>query len=121
MFIIPRTTKTYFTVTQKDIKENKLYDFPPEFIQSKNKKYINVISCKLKYKDYLVGDVKVHASFIERDHYDDYFCIMANQSNSYVKRYEYKSQTQEFKIWFTNLDGDEITPDSFIIEMLLTY
>lgn len=115
MYIIPKITKTYFYTTQIDNK------FPCEFIQSKNNKYIKVISCKLKYKNYLVGDVKVHASFIERDHYDDYFCIMANQDNGYVKKYQYISYTQDFQIWFTNLEGKKIKPDSFILEMLLIY
>ena len=81
MFVQPRITKTYFYTSQK---ENR---FPPEFIQSKNPRIIKVISCKLNYLGFLVGDVKVHASFIERDHYDDYFCIMANSTNNYVKKY----------------------------------
>ena len=55
MFVQPRITKTYFYTSQK---ENR---FPPEFIQSKNPRIIKVISCKLNYLGFLVGDVKVHA------------------------------------------------------------
>ena len=55
--------KTYFWVNQFNNK------FPPEFIASKNKKYIVIEQCKAKYKDVLVGDVIMHADFIIRDHY----------------------------------------------------
>ena len=118
MYVIPRPTKTYFYT---DKVENR---FPSEFIQSKNKRQIKVLSCKLKYKDFLVGDVKVHASFIERDHYDDYFCIMANSNNGIPKKYDYTSFRQDFKIWFTDLEGNEIKADenlSFILELVLIY
>ena len=121
MFVQPRITKTYFYTSQK---ENR---FPPEFIQSKNPRIIKVISCKLNYLGFLVGDVKVHASFIERDHYTHtvcvtyYFCIMANSTNNYAKKYDYKSLRQDFKIWFTDLKNNIIEPDSFLLEMLLIY
>ena len=115
MFVQPRITKTYFYTSQK---ENR---FPPEFIQSKNERQIKVISCKLTYEGFTVSDVKVHASFIERDHYDDYFCVMANDPVSYVKKYDYKSLRQDFKIWFTDLKNNIIEPDSFLLEMLLIY
>ena len=115
MYIIPRVTKTYFYTTKT---KNR---FPSEFIQSKNPRIIKVISCKLNYLGFLVGDVKVHASFIERDHFDDYFCTMANSTNNYVKKYDYKSLRQDFKIWFTDLKNNIIEPDSFLLEMLLIY
>ena len=82
---------------------------------------IKVISCKLTYEGFTVSDVKVHASFIERDHYDDYFCIMTNSTNNYAKKYDYKSLRQDFKIWFTDLKNNIIEPDSFLLEMLLIY
>ena len=115
MFVQPRITKTYFYTSQKDNR------FPSEFIQSKNPRITKVISCKVNYLGFLVGDVKVHASFIERDHYDDYFCTMANANNDYVKKYEYKSYRQDFKIWFTDMKNNIIEPDSFLLELLLVY
>ena len=115
MYIIPRVTKTYFYTTKT---KNR---FPSEFIQSKNERKIKVISCKLTYEGFTVSDVKVHASFIERDHYDDYFCIMANSTNNYAKKYDYKSLRQDFKIWFTDLKNNIIEPDSFLLELLLIY
>lgn len=117
MYIIPRVTKTYFYTTKT---KNR---FPSEFIQSKNERKIKVISCKLTYEGFTVSDVKVHASFIERDHYDDYFCVIANDPVSYVKKYDYTSLKQDFEIWFTDLEGVKIDPDkvSFILELLLVY
>ena len=115
MTIVQPTTKTYFITSTTDNQ------FPPEFVISKNPKYIVVISCKAVYKDYMPGDIKVHASFIHRDHYDDYFCCMANYNNGYVKKYEYLSETQNFKIWFKNMNDKELKLDSFLLELLLIY
>ena len=46
---------------------------------------------------------------------------MANSTNNYVKKYDYKSLRQDFKIWFTDLKNNIIEPDSFLLEMLLIY
>ena len=107
--------KTYFITTQK---ENR---FPSDFIVTKNKRYIQIVGCKVVYKQFMPGDIKVHASFILRDHYEDYFTTMANYCNHYQKKFEYNSERQDFHIWFTNMNGDPIEPDSFILELLLIY
>ena len=54
-------------------------DFPPEFVGSKNNRYIVVEQCKAIYNNSLVGDVILHADFIERDHYCDYACCFVNE------------------------------------------
>ena len=46
---------------------------------------------------------------------------MANANNDYVKKYEYKSYRQDFKIWFTDMKNNIIEPDSFLLELLLVY
>lgn len=115
MFVQPKVTKTYFYTSSY---KNK---FPNEFIQSKNPRYIKVLGCKVEYKNYLVGDVKVHGSFIERDHYDDYFCTMANAEYENHKTYDYLTHRQDFNIWFTNLKNEVIEPDAFLLELLLIY
>ena len=46
---------------------------------------------------------------------------MANSTNNYVKKYDYKSLRQDFKIWLTDLNNNIIEPDSFLLEMLLIY
>lgn len=41
-----------------------------------------------------------------------------------LKKYDYTSFRQDFKIWFTDLEGNEIKADenlSFILELVLIY
>lgn len=109
-------TKTYFWVNQL---ENK---FPPEFISSKNKKFIVVEECKAILKDSLVGDVILHADFIHRDHYLDYACCFVNEeANRETAKYEYNSQKQDFKLWFTDLKGNTVNIDAFALRLLLIF
>ena len=110
--------KTYFWVNQFNNK------FPPEFIASKNKKYIVIEQCKAKYKDVLVGDVIMHADFIIRDHYLDYACCFVNEeANKDAAKYEYNSFKSDFKIWFSDMKGNNVDADidAFIVRMLLIY
>ena len=112
------STKTYFWVNQY---ENT---FPPEFIASKNQKYIVVEECKAKYKSKLVGDVILHADFILRDHYMDYACCFINEeANRDTAKYEYNSYKPTFKLWFTDLEGNDVNDDidAFALRMLLIY
>lgn len=113
--IIPRITKTYFCTSQKNNR------FPSEFIQSKNPRYIIVQQCKAKYNGFLVADIEMHASFIERDHYEDYFCIFTNENRTKYKKYSYMSSRQDFELWFTDMQNNIIEPDSFLLELLLIY
>lgn len=111
-------TKTYFWVNQF---ENK---FPPEFIASRNKKWIVVEECKAQYKGSLVGDVILHADFIQRDHYMDYACCFINEeANRDTAKYEYNSTKQTFKLWFTDLKGNSVDNDidAFALRLLLIY
>ena len=81
-------TKTYFWVakfTSEEIKNGKTdskvftFKFPPEFIASRNSKWIVIEECKAIFKNQLVGDVLLHADFIHRDHYLDYSCCFVNE------------------------------------------
>ena len=114
--MIPQAvTKTYFCTSQYNNK------FPSEFIQSTNPRWIIVQQCKAIYKGYLIADMSMHASFIERDHYEDYFCIFTNENRTKYKKYSYNSQRQDFTIWFKNMKGESIEPDNFLLELLLIY
>ena len=84
-------TKTYYW-TDKLVNE-----FPPDFIASKNKRYIIVEQVKALYNNKLIGDVLLHADFIERDHYLDYACCFVNeQPNKDTAKYEYKGYRKNF-------------------------
>ena len=111
-------TKTYFWVNQYT------NTFPPEFIASKNKKFIVVEQCRALYKNALTGDVIMHADFITRDHYMDYSCCFINEeANRDAAKYEYNSLRNDFKIWFTDLKGNNVNDkiDAFVVRMLLIY
>jgi hypothetical protein len=111
-------SKTYFWTNQLN------NTFPPEFIASMKQKYIVVEQCKATYKDTLVGDVIMHADFIQRDHYMDYACCFVNeQPNRDTAKYEFKNagNKNSFNIWFTDLYGNNIEVDAFALRLLLIY
>ena len=109
-------TKTYYWT-------NKLKnEFPPEFIGSKNSKWVVVEQCKATFNDALIGDVIMHADFIQRDHYLDYSCCFVNeQPNRDTAKYEYLGNKKEFNIWFTDMNQEKVNVDAFTLRLLLIY
>ena len=98
--------------------------FPQDFLANKNKKFIVVEQCKATYKQALVGDVIMHASFIQRDHYMDYACCFINEEpNRDTAKYEVLSFQPSFKVWFTDLAGNNVNDDinNFALRLLLIY
>ena len=61
---------------------------PPEFIACRNPKWIVIEECKATFKSALVGDVIMHADFIQRDHYLDYACCFVNEDRRDLAKYE---------------------------------
>ena len=135
-----RQTKTYFWVSketsleaQQEAKQGGrpqaepvqhfTFNFPPEFVASRNPKWIVIEECKATMKDALVGDVLLHADFIHRDHYLDYACCFVNEeANKDTAKYELDSQIrQSFKLWFTDLHGKMVDMDAFVFRALLIY
>lgn len=97
-------------------------DFPPEFVGSKNNRYIVVEQCKAIYNNSLVGDVILHADFIERDHYCDYACCFVNEDpNRKTAKYEYLGTKPSFKVWFTDMNLKPVEVQSFMLRLLLIY
>ena len=124
------TTKTYYWVNKEGSKEVLsgkdsyifTYEFPPEFIASRNPKWIVIEECKAIMKDQLVGDVLLHASFIHRDHYLDHACCFVNEeANKDTAKYEYNSNISKFELWFTDLHGEMVAIDGFVFRSLLIY
>ena len=97
-------------------------DFPSEFVGSKNKRYIIIEQCKAIYNNTLIGDVIMHADFIERDHYCDYSaCFVNEQPNKDTAKYEYNGYKKQFNIWFTDMALNEVSVDKFMLRLLLIY
>ena len=128
---MPTQTKTYFWVSKETSHEYALncpdalrftFKLPPEFISSRNKKWIIIEECKATFKNQLVGDVLLHADFIMRDYYLDHACCFVNeQANKDTAKYEYNSTRPEFKLWFTDLHGKLVDMDGFVFRSLLIY
>ena len=98
------------------------YEFPPEFIASRNPKWIVIEECKATFKNQLVGNVILHASFIHRDHYLDHACCFVNEeANKDTAKYEYNSNVARFELWFTDLHGELVDIDGFVFRSLLIY
>lgn len=97
--------------------------FPIDFRQSKNEKFIQVKWCKALYNGKLVGDIMVHADFVQRDGYLDNFICFTNtgESQKYIAKYNFIGTTPEFNIWFTDMQGNIINVDSFVLSLLLIY
>ena len=111
------TYKTYYHSNTETSR------FPIDFLQSKNDKIIQVKWCRALYNGKLVGDILVHADFVQRDAYLDHFICFTNTSDSqkYIAKYNYIGNKPEFKVWFTDMSGNKINVDSFVLSLLLCY
>ena len=123
-----QAVKTYFWVSKQSAETNTdnikfTFRFPPEFVASRNPKYIVVEECKATFKNQLVGDVILHADFIHRDHFLDYSCCFVNEeANRNTAKYELNCcMKPTFSLWFTDLHGDIVEMDEFVFRSLLIY
>ena len=117
------TVKTYFYVQGAGNSPSKYYErkFPHEFTSSNNPKFIHVIHCRCLFSNAMVGDVMLHCSFIERDNYLDSFVCFTNTILTKYKKYEITKPKDTFRIWFTDLIGNLINVQQFVLELLLEY
>ena len=110
------TVKTYYITDKYD---NEL---PIEFIYSKNKKWIVFQYARVTCNGYLDGESELHASFIQRDKYADsmvwYGNVVPPDDN---RNYEYIGTKREFKLWWTDTNGNVIEPDNFKVFLKLIY
>ena len=97
--------------------------FPPAFVASKDKKNIQIKWCRALYNGKLVGDIRVHADFVQRDTYLDHFICFTNvgESQKYISKYNYIGTKSDFNIWFTDMKGNPVEVDAFELTLLLTF
>ena len=107
--------KTYFYTNTLETK------LPDEFINSSNRKFIHVIHCRCVFNDYLVGDAELHASFIQRNDYFDSFVCFTNTILTKYKKYEVTRPRPTFKVWFSDMEGNPIEVQNFMLELMLEY
>ena len=125
------SSKTYYWISRQTSIEHKkgienptiyTYELPPEFVASRAPKWIVIEQCKATMKNQLVGDVIMHSTFVHRDHYLDHaVCFVNEEANKDTAKYEYNSNISQYQIWFTDLNGDAVEMDSFVVRMLLIY
>ena len=109
-------TKRYFHTQDKNFK------LPSEFVGSRNKKYIVVQYVAAVVKDTIVGDLMVHSDIVQQDGYCDCFIMLANRRQTKYRKYEFLGTAQrDYRIWFTDLYGNSIEPEAFVMSCLLIY
>ena len=120
--------KTYFLINLKEstVIDDGIYEntLPPEFVDAKGEKFIEVRYCYATFDNYLVADAVLHTDLIKRDAYLDSSVSVINVLNNGAKPDKYlypEGSSRKFKVWFTNLNGEKIVPDAFQMKMLLIY
>ena len=131
---IDSACKTYFLIDKPGsvdigkLTDNSAFDgiyeneLPIEFANATCDKWIEVKYCFATFKKYLVTDMVLHADFIKRDAYLDHAVSVINFINNGARpdKYSYPvGAPRRFRIWFTDLDGNRVVPDSFQMKMLL--
>ena len=81
------------------------------FVASRNPRTIQVKRCRALYNGKLVGDIMVHADFVQRDYYLDHFICLTNAEDSqkYIAKYNFVGTTPDFNVWFTDIAGNSST------------
>lgn len=100
------------------------FTFPIEFYSAKNDKWLSIRYCYALFDGYLMSDIVLHSDFITRDAYLDHAVSVINVLNNGAKPDKYlipEGSSKFFKVWFTNLKGEKITPSCFQLKMLLEY
>ena len=97
--------------------------FPHVFVASKNPRSIQVKWCRALYNGKIVGDIMIHADFVQRDTYLDHFICFTNTGDSqkYIAKYNYVGTTPNFNVWFNDTAGNTIDVDAFVLSLLLTF
>ena len=120
--------KTYFLINMKESNQisNGVFEnsLPSEFADARGEKFIEVRYCYATFDNYLVADAVLHTDLIKRDAYLDSSVSVINILNNGAKPDKYlypEGSSRKFKVWFTNLNGDQIIPDAFQMKMLLIY
>ena len=114
----PQHVKTYYCTSDSHS------EFPPEFVSAIGEKYIEVRLCWATVNNTLVGDLMLHADFIKRDAYLDHFVNIVNVINGGASpdKYAYpECSSKDFNVWFTDLKGNRVDVDAFVLKLLLVY
>jgi hypothetical protein len=131
--------KSYFVIASTDygslqpiINENpyqqssiidgvlELY-LPPDFLNSKNQKWIEVRNTKILIDNATVSDVKLHSTIVYENPWDDHFTCFCNEQAAKSKKFEWRATKPTIKVWFTDMKNNKLYPDDYTIETLLIF
>ena len=146
----PNQRKTYFIINQGDdcystyfgdgqpnprrgnpaVEGRWYFRFPEEFLNSTNRKWIEVQHVAVSFKDNngvmrMTNDIVLHSTFIKRDAFLENTVMICNETRTKYKKYEYTSNDKFFEIWFTSFTSPNFQvkydDTTFIIELMLIY
>jgi len=98
-------------------------ELPLLFFNSKNKRHISFVHCRLVVNNALIGDVSIHSDFITDMPYLDYFVSFVNVDISKRKKWEVLNNPRELNVWFQDLQGNTVNVNDgeFVLELLLEW
>ena len=103
---MPEITKRYFVIHTNGQTE---FDYPTEFINSQNKKYVHVLNAQLYVEDIDNPNIFerpnyafLHASFVQDMPYCDSMVVMCNDESGDRKKYQQFSKDRTFRVWLTD-------------------
>ena len=123
----PRTHEKFYSETYTTVNNAMFtFRFPEAFINSKNRRWVEIHHCKVIYSGAAdLQDIILHSDIVQRDAYLDHSIMNVNETRTKYKKYEYTQQKQHFTIWFTSFakPTTEIKPEevTFMCEMMLIY
>ena len=97
-------------------------EFPYEFVYSRNRRFVEILSIHLFIDDSRIDDqieafnkpkfITFHSDFVQdMRHLNCYVCL-ANYRLTKRKKYELLNNQTEFNIWFTDIDGTVLNADN---------
>ncbi len=101
--------------------QEQTFTLPNDFVYSTNKKWIVVQYCGVVVENAVVGDIMIHSDIVELDPYCDHFIMLANRRQTKYRKYQFNNYKREYKLWFTDMMGNEIKPQAFVFSCLLIY
>ena len=113
MALVPSPTQKRYFVTNKLVNE-----FPVEFINSRNKRHVIVLTCTLQLDEPDIQDeieeftilkfITMHSDFIHDCRYMDSFITYCNRDPIYPKKFEQLTMQRTFTLWFKSIDQEPI-------------
>lgn len=98
---------------------------PPEFVYSRNPKYISIINTKLLNASTgkLLLDVSIHSDFVTSHPYLNGLLSFCNEILPMRKKWEIKNENDKITLHFRDLDQNIIDPLTvkFVAEFLLEF